>query len=76
MDSKATVQVVPFARGGKSRTETKGCDHDFTPEDTVTPVEIFLPKSDELFIYEVTSKVTSDCLVDCLAQWWKTVQPR
>jgi hypothetical protein len=74
MDAKATVKVGPFTRGGKSRTETKGCDHDFTPEATVTPVGIFLPKSDELFIYEVTSKVTSDCLVDCLALWWKTVQ--
>jgi len=76
MDAKATVKVGPFARGGKSRTKTKGCDHDFTPQATVTPVGILLPKHDELFIYEVTSKVTSDCLVDCLALWWKTVQPR
>jgi len=42
----------------------------------VTPVGIFLPASDELFIYEVTSKVTSDCLVDCIEQWWSAVQER
>jgi Rhodopirellula transposase DDE domain len=42
----------------------------------VTPFGIFLPKSDELFVYAVTSKVTSDCIVDCLEQWWTTVQQR
>ena len=27
-------------------------------------------------MYGVTSKVTSDCLVDCLAEWWETVRER
>src|SRR5262249_56283171 len=71
VDAKATVKVGPFARGGKSRATTKACDHDFKPDATITPVGIFLPASDELFIYEVTSKVTSDCLVDRLVQWWE-----
>ena len=76
MDAKATVKVGPFARGGKSRSKTTASDHDFKPEATVTPVGIFLPATDELFVYEVTSKVTSDCLLDCLWQWWETVQDR
>jgi Rhodopirellula transposase DDE domain len=76
MDAKATVKVGPFARGGKSRVPTTACDHDFKPDATVTPVGIFLPTSDELFVYGVTSKVTSDCLVDCLVQWWQTVHDR
>ena len=76
IDAKATVKVGPFARGGKSRTTTKACDHDFKPDATVTPVGIFLPASDELFLYGVTSKVTSDCLVDRLEQWWAAVQER
>jgi transposase len=42
----------------------------------VTPVGIFLPASDELFLYGVTSKVTSDCLVDRLVDWWETVKER
>jgi transposase len=76
MDAKATVKVGPFSRGGKSRVPTKAADHDFEPTATVTPVGILLPATDELFVYEVTSKVTSDCLVDCLERWWETVQPR
>ena len=76
IDAKATVKVGPFARGGKSRVQTKACDHDFKPETTITPVGIFLPATDELFIYEVLSKVTSDCLVDRLVQWWEAVRDR
>ncbi|GAC1628169.1 MAG: hypothetical protein NVS4B9_19790 [Ktedonobacteraceae bacterium] len=63
-------------RGGKSRVLTKAADHDFEPAATVTPVGIFLPASDELFLYGVTSKVTSDCLVDRLIDWWETVKER
>jgi hypothetical protein len=76
MDAKATVKVGPFARGGKSRVPTQAADHDFQPDATVTPVGIFLPTHDELFLYGVTSKVTSDCLVDCLIQWWERVRTR
>lgn len=76
MDAKATVKIGPFARGGKSRAEVKAADHDFQPEGTVTPVGIFLPATDELFLYGVTSKVTSDCLVDRLAQCWTTIRER
>jgi Rhodopirellula transposase DDE domain len=76
IDAKATVRVGPFARGGKSRVPTKAADHDFTPVATVTPVGIFLPASDELFLFGVTSKVTSDCLVDRLIDWWESVKER
>ena len=48
----------------------------FTQASTVTPVGIFLPASDELFLYAVTSKVTSDCLVDRLVEWWEAVKER
>lgn len=76
MDAKATVKVGPFARGGKSRLPTQAADHDFAPLATVTPVGIFLPAYDEVFIYGVTSKVTSDCLVDRLCEWWEQVHTR
>ena len=76
MDAKATVKVGPFSRGGKSRVSVQAADHDFQPTATVTPVGIFLPAQDELFLYQVTSKVTSDCLVDCLTRWWETVRER
>jgi hypothetical protein len=76
MDAKATVKVGPFARGGKSRVPTVAADHDFQAEATVTPIGIFLPAIDELFLYGITSKVTSDCLVDCLVRWWEAVRER
>lgn len=76
LDAKATVKVGPFARGGKNRVPTKAADHDFQPAATVTPVGIFLPDSDELFLYGGMSKVTSDCLVDRLVDWWETVKER
>jgi len=76
MDAKATVKVGPLARGGKSRVPTGAADHAFHPEATVPPVGIFLPTLDELFLYGITSKVTSDCLVDCLGRWWEVVHDR
>jgi transposase len=76
MDAKATVKIGPFTRGGKSRMQVHASDHDFAPEATVTPVGIFLPTFGELFVYGVTSKVTSDGLVDRLAQWWEAVRER
>jgi hypothetical protein len=76
IDAKATVKVGPFARGGKSRVPTQAADHDFEATATVTPVGILLPASDELFLCGVTSKVTSDCLVDRLVDWWETVKER
>ncbi len=76
IDAKARVKVGPFARGGKSRVRTSAADHDFEATATVTPVGILLPASDELFLCGVTSKVTSDCLVDRLVDWWETVKAR
>jgi transposase len=76
MDAKATVKVGSFGRGGKSRTHVAAVDHDFHPTATLTPVGILLPAWDELFVYGVTSKVTSDCLVDRFVQWWETVRER
>jgi hypothetical protein len=51
-------------------------DHDFQPAAKVTPVGILLPATNELFVYGVTSKVTSDCLVDRVHEWWEEVRPR
>jgi hypothetical protein len=76
MDAKATVKVGPFSRRGTSRVAVKAADHDFRPTATLTPVGLLLPEYDDLFLYGVTSKVTSDCLVDRLEEWWVTVRER
>jgi hypothetical protein len=76
IDAKATVKVGPFARGGKSRVPTLAVDHDFQPAALLTPVGIVLPALDELFVYGITSKVTSDCLADCVERWCERVRSR
>jgi DDE family transposase len=71
MDTKATVKVGPFSRGGDSRTGNRGADHDFKPEGHLTPFGIFLPERDELDLYFTHSKVTSDFMADALEEWWR-----
>jgi len=74
MDAKARINIGTFSRAGTSRVEVKASDHDFKSKEVLTPVGIFLPQFDDLFIYMVTSKVTADCLVDCLQRCWETVR--
>jgi hypothetical protein len=76
MDVKATVRVGPCARGGKTRAQVQAADHDCKPLATVTPVGIFLPTLEEVFVYGVTSNVTSDGLVDRLTPWWEAIRER
>jgi Rhodopirellula transposase DDE domain len=76
IDAKATVNIGPFSRRGKSRTKTQAADHDFKPKATLTPFGIFLPQYDDLWLYMARSKVTSDFIVDRLEQWWQEVRLR
>jgi hypothetical protein len=76
IDAKATVNIGPFSRRGRSRTKTKAADHDFQPEATLRPFGIFLLEFDDLWLYMARSKVTSDSIVDRLAQWWQEVRLR
>jgi transposase len=76
IDAKATVAIGPFSRRGRSRAKTKGADHDFKPEATLTPFGIFVPEADDLWLYLTRSKVTSDFIVDRLEQWWQEVRLR
>ena len=76
IDAKATVNIGPFSRRGRSRTKTKAADHDFKPEATLTPFGIFLPEHDDLWLYMARSKITSDFIADRLEQWWQEVRLR
>lgn len=69
LDSKATVLIGPFSRGGQSRTGTEGSDHDFKPEGKLTPFGIFRPQTSESELFFTDSKVSSDFMADCLEQW-------
>lgn len=76
MDTKAVVKVGEFSRDGTTRVPTKALDHDFNPDARVTPVGILLPAHDDLRLYLSTSKVTSDCIVDCIDAWWTAIHPQ
>jgi hypothetical protein len=76
IDSKATVVIGPFSRRGRSRVPVQAADHDFTPTATLVPFGIFLPDYGETYLYFVSSRVTSDCIVDCLLLFWMTVRRR
>lgn len=76
IDAKARVAVGPFSRRGRSRRHVQACDHDFAPEATITPVGILIPHTDELSLYGIHTTVTSDCIVDCLYDWWERVRLR
>lgn len=76
LDAKATVNVGEFSRDGSSRVPVRGLDHDYQPDAKVTPFGLLLPEYDELSIVVSTSKVTSDFIVDTIAQWWIENKPR
>jgi hypothetical protein len=70
IDAKASVLVGPFSRGGNSRVIVKAADHDFQPEDKLTPIGIFLPEYDDIRFYFSNSHITSDFIVDCMHDFW------
>lgn len=63
-----------MTEGEKSRVSTRAADHDFKPTATVTPFGIFLPQYNQLSLALVTSKLTADCIVDRLEDWWQQVK--
>jgi len=75
-DTKASVKVGLFSRGGRSRVKTETWDHDFTPQTILTPFNLFLPEYDESFMYFTESKVTSDFMVDVLERTWPRLNDR
>lgn len=75
-DAKAAVKVGDFSRRGASRVRVEAADHDFKPAEVVIPYGIFIPKLDELSLYLCRSKVTADCIVDCLNDWWAQTKLR
>jgi hypothetical protein len=76
VDAKATIALGLFARGGYSRLTVKALDHDFAPDEKVTPVGVFLPQFNELFLFLTTCPVTADLIVDCIHDTWLMLADR
>lgn len=68
LDTKATVKVGPFSRGGYNRREQSACDHDFQPAATLTPFGILLPESADNHLWFTEGKVTADFMADRIAE--------
>ncbi len=76
IDAKVAIKVGEFDRGGKTRVPTAALDHDFSDCATLTPYGIFIPELNELFLFFVKSKLTADCIVDLIENWWLRVKDR
>jgi hypothetical protein len=74
VDAKVAVKVGEFDRGGTTRMPTVAVDHDFAATATLTPYGIFLPEFNQLYLFFVSSKLTADCIVDIIEQWWEQVK--
>jgi len=73
IDAKAPVSVGPFSRRGASRVVVRAADHDFGTIEKLTPLGIFLPDYDELYLYFTAGPLTADFMVDCLQDFWTLV---
>lgn len=73
IDTKATVNVGKYSRGGRSRGRkaVKALDHDMCSKEKLVPGGILEPVSGRSFIFFGTSYKTSDFIVDGLLLWWE-----
>ncbi len=76
IDCKATVQIGPYARGGKTRGDTQAADHDMGCKEKYTPFGIVDEDSGALHLTFGSSAKTSDFIVDALQAWWQQVPAR
>ena len=76
VDAKASIPLGLFSRGGYSRLTIKALDHDFVPDEKITPVGVFLPSFNELYLFLTTSPVTADLIVDCIHHTWLMIEDR
>jgi transposase len=76
IDTKATLKIGDYSRGGYSRQGVKAADHDFNPETVLKPFGIFLPAYNENYFYFTDSNVTADFMIDALEDLWPTLKVR
>lgn len=79
IDTKATVPIGNFSRGGKSRCEQQALDHDFEADTKLTPFGIHRPDTGETWLSFTSGSATADFMVDQLSEIWpdlkKTATP-
>ena len=72
IDTKATVAVGDYSRGGQSRgiVAVKSLDHDMCTKEKLIPGGILEPVTGKSFLFFGTHYKTSDYLVDGFLLWW------
>lgn len=75
-DAKSTVKIGDFSRGGKSRVKTEAADHDFRPEEVLTPYGLLAPAEGDLHLTFTASKATADFEADAIEDWWESIRDR
>jgi len=70
MDTKATVKIGEYSRGGSTRGDNMACDHDMGCKEKYNPCGIVDEDTGELFINFGSSYKTSDFIMDSLTDWW------
>ena len=78
VDTKATVNIGPYSRGGLSRgiQAVKAADHDMMLKEKLVPGGILEPDNGKAFLFFTSSNKTSDFLTDGIELWWKASQER
>lgn len=78
MDTKATVNIGPYSRGGCSRglRPVAAADHDMMEKKKLVPGGILEMRSGRPFIFFTESCKTSDFMVDGIELWWGENQQR
>lgn len=73
MDTKATVNLGEYSRGGKSRglDAVKALDHDMANKEKLIPGGILEPVSGQSFLFFGESHKTSDFMMDGMEAWWE-----
>jgi hypothetical protein len=78
VDTKATINIGPYSRGGRSRgiKAVKAADHDLMLKEKLVPGGILETASGKSFLFFTASNKTSDFLADGIDLWWTASQER
>ncbi len=74
IDTKATIKVGPFSRGGYNRHGSKALDHDFKPVAILKLFGINIPEMNENHLYFTQSNVTADFMVDAIEDLYLSME--
>ncbi|MFZ2405037.1 MAG: hypothetical protein WAW41_07860 [Methylobacter sp.] len=77
VDTKATVNLGEYSRGGKSRglEAVEALDHDMASKEKLIPGGLLEPVTGQSFLFFGESHKTSDFMVDGLEAWWVQRKP-